>query len=248
MRPYYSDSAVTIYHGDAMEVLAGLEGSSAAAVITDPPYVIGAVSAGNMASKSGGWQDMMNSAMWLAAWYREVGRVLHSTGVFWTFCNWRSLPVVMRAWRATTSSSGMANRTQYVRSTPEIPPPLNRRSKPMGYMRHHAIIVSAGDGDWLDRARKCAADIGMSPTPIVESRVNGVRSFLVPPDGSKEGWPESERGDTDRAEFIRWLEAQRYEDHSSPLAWVEVQYGDDDHETKIVHHSDEPVTSEQEKA
>lgn len=97
MTPYYSDDAVTIYHGDALDVMADIRTGSVDAVVTDPPYVIGAVSAGNMSSKAGGWQDMMNSALWFAAWYREVDRVLSSSGVFWTFCNWRSLPVVMRA-------------------------------------------------------------------------------------------------------------------------------------------------------
>ena len=74
-----------------------IERGSVTAVVTDPPYIIGSVSAGNMASKSGGWADMMNSAMWFTAWYREVDRVLHRRGSFWTFCNWRSLPVVMRS-------------------------------------------------------------------------------------------------------------------------------------------------------
>lgn len=97
MRPYYDADGVTIYHGDALDVLPTLSASSVRAVVTDPPYVIGAVSAGNMASKSGGWADMMNSAHWFTAWYREVDRVLHSSGHFWTFANWRTLPVVMRA-------------------------------------------------------------------------------------------------------------------------------------------------------
>lgn len=94
---YYEDDRATIYHGDALEILPTLRPASVQAVVTDPPYVIGAVSAGNMASKAGGWGDMMNSAMWFSAWYRQVDRVLHSSGSFWSFCNWRSLPVVMRA-------------------------------------------------------------------------------------------------------------------------------------------------------
>lgn len=97
MRPYYEADGITIYHGDCLDVLPTLRSSSVAAVVTDPPYVIGAVSAGNMASKSGGWGDIMNSALWFTAWYREVDRVLHSTGCFWTFLNWRTMPVVMRA-------------------------------------------------------------------------------------------------------------------------------------------------------
>lgn len=65
MTPYYDDGWVTIYHGDALDILPTIRASSAQAVVTDPPYVIGAVSAGNMASKSGGWGDMMNSALCL---------------------------------------------------------------------------------------------------------------------------------------------------------------------------------------
>ena len=97
VRPYYDEDGITIYHGDALDVLPTIKASSVQAVVTDPPYIIGAVSAGNMASKAGGWVDMMNSALWFSAWYRQVDRILHSSGSFWTFCNWRSLPVVMRA-------------------------------------------------------------------------------------------------------------------------------------------------------
>jgi site-specific DNA-methyltransferase (adenine-specific) len=96
-QPYYQDDAVTLYHGDALDILPTLPTATIDAVVTDPPYVIGAVSAGNMASKAGGWADMMNSALWFTAWYREVDRLLRRSGCFWTFCNWRSLPVVMRA-------------------------------------------------------------------------------------------------------------------------------------------------------
>lgn len=95
--PYYQDDAVVIYHGDALELLPELRGSSVDLVVTDPPYVIGAVSAGNMGSKAGGWGDMMNSARWFRDWYAMTRRVLKPTGALWTFCNWRSVPVVMRA-------------------------------------------------------------------------------------------------------------------------------------------------------
>lgn len=95
--PYYQDDHVTIYHGDSAEILPTIPSGSVHAIITDPPYIIGAVSAGSMASKSGGWADMMNSSAWFASWYREVGRIRKDAGVFWSFLNWRSLPVVMRA-------------------------------------------------------------------------------------------------------------------------------------------------------
>lgn len=97
MNPYYEDSLVTLYQADALEVLPTLDAGSVDAIVTDPPYVIGAVSAGNMASKSGGWADMMNSALWFAEWYKMADRLLRHDGSFWTFCNWRTQPVVMNA-------------------------------------------------------------------------------------------------------------------------------------------------------
>lgn len=95
--PYYKDEHVTLYHGDCLDILPTLPSGTIQACVTDPPYVIGAVSAGNMASKSGGWADMMNSALWFAEWYRQVDRLLRHDASFWTFCNWRTLPVIMKA-------------------------------------------------------------------------------------------------------------------------------------------------------
>ena len=41
MKPYYEADGITIYHGDALEVLGSIEGS-VDAVLTDPPYASGA--------------------------------------------------------------------------------------------------------------------------------------------------------------------------------------------------------------
>lgn len=38
MTVYYSDDAVTLYHGDCREVMAGMADRSVAAILTDPPY------------------------------------------------------------------------------------------------------------------------------------------------------------------------------------------------------------------
>ena len=95
--PYYQDDLVTIYHGDALEIMPTLPAYRADLVLTDPPYVIGAVSAGTMGTKAGGWGDMMNSSRWFRDWYVMARRLLKPTGALWSFCNWRSLPVVMKA-------------------------------------------------------------------------------------------------------------------------------------------------------
>ena len=57
----------------------------------------------------------------------------------------------------------------------------------MGYMRHHAIVVSSAYVN-LNNARSSARKFNLNPSQIIESRVNGYKSFFIPPDGSKEGW------------------------------------------------------------
>ena len=44
MKPYYSDALVTLYHGDALEVLPDLRDGCAGAVILDPPYSFESIS------------------------------------------------------------------------------------------------------------------------------------------------------------------------------------------------------------
>ena len=38
MKPYYSDDAVTLYHGDCLDLMGELDDGSITHVITDPPY------------------------------------------------------------------------------------------------------------------------------------------------------------------------------------------------------------------
>lgn len=99
--PYYEDAGVTLYHGDALELLPTMAPGSFETVLTDPPYIVGSSSAGgaerNIGTKGGMWADLMNSAVWFSAWYAEMPRVLNRHGSFWTFCNWKTFPVVTRA-------------------------------------------------------------------------------------------------------------------------------------------------------
>jgi hypothetical protein len=106
-------------------------------------------------------------------------------------------------------------------------------------MRHHAIVVTTGYGDWHLKAHAKAVELGMDPTEVRTSGVNSYDTFLIPPDGSKEGWPASAEGDARRAAFIAWVRDQVYADGSNPIAYAEVQYGDDEHEAKLVRSSDD---------
>ncbi len=109
----------------------------------------------------------------------------------------------------------------------------------MGYIRHHAIIVTTWKREFAILAREYAQNLGMQASEILETSTNGVMTFMVGPDGSKEFWPESDSGDKRRADFIIWLDTMRWEDGSTPMKWVEVQYGDEEGVTLITAHSDE---------
>lgn len=99
----------------------------------------------------------------------------------------------------------------------------------MGIMSHHAIVVTAGYGDHAEVAHRKAIEIfgdEGAVSPLSPEAVNGFRSFCVFPDGSKEGWSESEHGDAARALFIEWLNRRRYCDGSTPYTWAEIEMGE----------------------
>jgi hypothetical protein len=61
---------------------------------------------------------------------------------------------------------------------------------------------------------------------IVPALSNDKATIVLCPDGSKEGWETSNRGDDLRERFIAQLSEDDYEDGSSPWKWVEVGYGE----------------------
>ena len=87
----------TVHTGDCLEVMAGMEANTFDAIVTDPPYMVGAISVGNAKAKAGTWADMENSAYWFAAWMAQCKRLLKPTGYLVCFGNWRSIPTLIRA-------------------------------------------------------------------------------------------------------------------------------------------------------
>ena len=119
----------------------------------------------------------------------------------------------------------------------------------------HSVLVAiaSGYGDFIIEAHAVAtalfrseviqrdtysADKAAMVSPILLAPINGHRSFFIAPDGSKEGWDISKNGNTARAKFREYLRSLEYADGSTPLKWVEVQYGDDDLVTAIIDDSD----------
>lgn len=78
MKPYYEDSAVTIYHGDCTSFLESLP--KAAAIISDPPYGIAYAHAGTGKGKHSrrntapihGDRDPFNPQPWLDGWENVI--------------------------------------------------------------------------------------------------------------------------------------------------------------------------------
>jgi hypothetical protein len=112
----------------------------------------------------------------------------------------------------------------------------------MGHIIHHAIIVTSFDHDALSLAWIEASELGMSVTDVVSAPVGPYYSFMAATDGSKSGWPESDKGDKQRADLKEYIRAQAYDDGTNALEWVEVSYGSDDREAKVVDHQHAATT------
>ena len=99
----------------------------------------------------------------------------------------------------------------------------------MGVMNHNAVLASTwsdehanGVKEWIAGRSEVERDLFL----FGGKKVNNEQTIVLVPDGSKEGWQESENGDALRQAFIERLEQDDYEDGSSPWSWVEVGYGE----------------------
>jgi site-specific DNA-methyltransferase (adenine-specific) len=94
MTPYFSESGIVMMEGDALDLQRQCASSYIDAIITDPPFMLGAASARKSADKALGWADINNASRWYSEWIAESWRILKSDGCLWTFANWRLLPVL----------------------------------------------------------------------------------------------------------------------------------------------------------
>jgi ABC-type sugar transport system substrate-binding protein len=97
----------------------------------------------------------------------------------------------------------------------------------MGYMRHDAIVVTSWDAKYLTAGIEKAAELGLPVSGVVKGTTNGYVSFLIAPDGSKEGWAESDRGDEAREKWMDWAD-DAYK-KGVYLQWVHVSFAGDEY-------------------
>lgn len=107
----------------------------------------------------------------------------------------------------------------------------------VGRILHHAIVVTSWDERLIEVARERAVEIfsgaltGLGGSQqhlvgqILSPSINGFRTFCIAPDGGVPGWLEATSAASARASFVAWLESMRYDDGSTSLHYVYVQFG-----------------------
>ncbi len=107
----------------------------------------------------------------------------------------------------------------------------------MSHMQHHAIIVTSYSFEHINTAVEKAREVFGAVFIPAPSQTNAYWSFFIPPDGSYEGWEESDDGDHNREKYRAWLKEHLQFD------WAEVQYGSEYGDDKLVDSSRKNYTS-----
>lgn len=103
----------------------------------------------------------------------------------------------------------------------------------MGYMKHDAIIVTTFDAGAASLALTRAQELTLPTTDITLGIADSQYTFVIVPDGSKEGWAESDKMDATRGQYLSWLNAQAYKDGSNILDFIAVRFGGDDDDITV---------------
>jgi len=96
----------------------------------------------------------------------------------------------------------------------------------MGYMLHHAIIITGTNIDHLGIVRTFAINKGNHCSETVKGTINDQFSFFVAPDGSKEGWNESDEADLSRKYLKDFLDNNL----NLYVNAIEIQFAGDNHD------------------
>jgi site-specific DNA-methyltransferase (adenine-specific) len=158
--PYYEDGSVTIYHGNALAVLGGLETGVLGGCVTDPPYSSGgqfrsdrtnSSAATKYSSRelslpdfSGDNRDQRSFLAWCSVWMAEVLRVCEPGAPMFTFTDWRQLPTVTDA----IQCGGWNWQGIFVWDKVNGRPQKNRPTQSVEYLVYGVSgQVRSGDGD-----------------------------------------------------------------------------------------------------
>jgi hypothetical protein len=120
----------------------------------------------------------------------------------------------------------------------------------MGVINHNAVIATTWHEESFCLVRKRIEEKVPQDqqwlftfTPRV---MNGFQTIVLAPDGSNEGWSESDTGDDLREWFIDLLSRHVYEDGSSCWKWIEVGFGE--YGAKVINTNCKNVHNDKEYA
>lgn len=103
----------------------------------------------------------------------------------------------------------------------------------MGRIRHSAIVVTGSELSDAIAAHSKAVELGLIVTPVVPGKNNGYASFMICPDGSKEGWDTSEDFDKKRHEWVKWAVQQIGLVSRVYIDWAYLDFGGDEDYVRV---------------
>ena len=106
----------------------------------------------------------------------------------------------------------------------------------MSYIKHNAIIITTNNLFVLSNTINSIESIGLSYIKYNTNVINGYNTIVIYPIGSGISFDSYEIDMVKRDELKQWLKSNRYEDGSSSLEWVEIEYGNDLDNANIVDH------------
>ena len=97
----------------------------------------------------------------------------------------------------------------------------------MGIMQHHTVVATTWSEEEFERVQSwCLQQPSEFFAFQSKPAMNHYQAIVLLPDGSKEGWTDSEEGDQRRQQFLAVLREADNDDGSNPWAWVEVTFGE----------------------
>lgn len=98
----------------------------------------------------------------------------------------------------------------------------------MGVINHNTIVATTWSGEEVNHINSWinTLDHRHKSLFVTCNNIFGDTTIIMIPDGSKEGWEESNKCDELRGEFIKVLESRSHEDGSNAWKYVEVSFGE----------------------
>lgn len=120
----------------------------------------------------------------------------------------------------------------------------------MGIIINQSIVVCSFSDKIIETAYNQAMQLfeDVNVSNLSNKGINGIRSFCVFPCGSKYGWIQAENHEQKLKEFVKFLNAMAYDDGSSPVEFVLVEFsGEMGYSSKIICDQSSLMNEDREK-